>query len=97
MNCSVKFLEPTVMAGLDSAPATFWIWLPEAGWPPLPPDEPEPEGEDEPLSSDPQAATPRHSAASRASKGRMRLTLTGCSSSVTGRRAGRLAGSWRGS
>src|SRR5919202_1751128 len=88
MYCSVKFFEPTVITGLDSAPATFWIWLPEEAWPP-PLDEPEPEDEDELLSSDPQAATPRHSAASSARMGTMRFTLTGCSFWGTGRRDGR--------
>src|ERR687885_1089173 len=97
MYCSVKFFEPTLMVGLDSAPATFWIWLPEDAWPPPPEPEPEDEDEDDPLSSDPQAATPRHRATSRASTTWMRLTLTGCSSWGTGRRGARGAASRRGS
>ena len=81
MNCSVKFFEPTVMAGLDSAPAIGLISVPLL----LSPPEPEPDGvEAGSSSSPPQAANarPRQRIASRARMGCVRFcfTLTGCSS-----------------
>ena len=55
----MKFFEPTVVTGFDSAPSTFWISLPEALSLPL---ELEPPPEEDDSSSPPQAAnaSPRH-------------------------------------
>src|SRR5689334_16699438 len=93
MNCSVKFFEPTVIV-LPEAAGIFWIMFFE----PEDPEEPDelelpPDPEDPELSLDPHAPTSRARATmGRASRVLVRLTLTGCSSSGTGRRGGRANG-----
>src|SRR5437764_8597591 len=94
MNCSVKFLEPTVIV-LPEALGIFLIMVPDDAEPL----EPlgvglEPELDEDELSL-PQAATPkaRQSAESRTSRGNLRLTLTEGSSWWIGRAGGRAGSS----